>query len=77
MDFRVYKGKEISALVEDLAELRIHIFKEFPYLYEGNKAFEYEYLNKYVESDCSFLKNHLSKLVLKSIQSFILEKVYY
>lgn len=55
MDFRVYKGKEISALVEDLAELRIHIFKEFPYLYEGNKAFEYEYLNKYVESDCSFL----------------------
>ncbi len=55
MDFRVYKGKEISAVVEDLAELRIHIFKYFPYLYEGNKVFEHEYLNKYVESDCSFL----------------------
>jgi GNAT superfamily N-acetyltransferase len=55
MDFKIYKGKEISAVIENLAALRIQVFREFPYLYEGDHDFEYQYLNKYVESKCSFI----------------------
>ncbi len=55
MDFKIYKGKEISAIIEDLAALRIQVFQEFPYLYEGNEVFEFEYLNKYIESSFSFI----------------------
>lgn len=53
MDFRIFKGKEIAAIIQDLADLRIQVFQDYPYLYEG--SLEFEYLNKYVESDFSFL----------------------
>lgn len=55
MEFKIYKGTEIEAIFDALAELRIQVFGEFPYLYQGSKEFEFQYLNKYVTSDCSFL----------------------
>ena len=55
MEFKVYKGTEIEAIFDALAELRIQVFGEFPYLYQGTKEFEFQYLNKYVESNCSFI----------------------
>lgn len=55
MDFKIYKGEEIRAIFDALAELRIQVFGEFPYLYQGSKDFEFQYLNKYVTSNCSFL----------------------
>lgn len=40
--------------LEDLAHLRITVFREFPYLYDGNATYEAQYLRRY--SDCpSFL----------------------
>lgn len=55
MEFKTFKGTEIEAIFDALAELRIQVFGEFPYLYQGSKEFEFQYLNKYVNSDCSFL----------------------
>lgn len=55
MEFKVYKGAEIEAIFDALAELRIQVFGEFPYLYQGTKEFEFQYLNKYVASNCSFI----------------------
>ena len=43
-------GKEILPFLDDLARLRIEIFKDFPYLYDGNMAYERVYLKTY--SDC-------------------------
>jgi hypothetical protein len=43
------KGHEIIPFIPDLASLRIEIFNEYPYLYEGNLEYEYNYLNIYVE----------------------------
>ncbi len=49
----VYTGKSIKEIIPDLAKLRIEVFHDFPYLYEGNLAYEENYLSMYVESKSS------------------------
>lgn len=41
---------EIAASLLDLADLRIRVFAEYPYLYDGDLAYERQYLSAYVES---------------------------
>ncbi len=43
-------GKQIAAHLDDLAQLRIDVFNEFPYLYDGDRAYERQYLQTYVNS---------------------------
>ena len=47
---RIIHGKEIELHLEALAELRIEIFREFPYLYDGSFEYEKNYLKTYVNS---------------------------
>lgn len=42
------KGRAILPFIPDLAKLRIEIFRDYPYLYEGNLTYETNYLNTYV-----------------------------
>ena len=49
------KGQEISTIFEDLAQLRITVFHDFPYLYEGTLAYEIEYLKVYSEAERAFV----------------------
>lgn len=48
-------GSEISALAADFAQLRIKVFREFPYLYEGSTAYEMDYIRTYAGSENAFL----------------------
>ncbi len=50
-DITVVCGKEIRSHLKALARLRITVFREFPYLYEGNDAYERSYLETYTKSD--------------------------
>lgn len=43
-------GDEISPWLDALAELRIEVFRDFPYLYEGSHDYERRYLRTYAES---------------------------
>lgn len=43
-------GNEIEALLEPLARLRVEVFREWPYLYDGSEAYEAEYLSRYLRS---------------------------
>lgn len=43
-------GKAIEDCIPDLARLRIEVFRDFPYLYEGNLEYEEKYLRTYIES---------------------------
>ncbi len=43
-------GKQIAPHLDDLAQLRIEVFREFPYLYDGDEAYERHYLQTYVDS---------------------------
>lgn len=46
-------GKDIFSYLHELALLRIKIFYEYPYLYDGNLDYEYSYLKTYTKSDLS------------------------
>ena len=40
-------GKEIQNYIDDIAALRLRVFKDFPYLYDGNIEDEHKYLERY------------------------------
>lgn len=44
---RICTGPEVAGHLEDAARLRISVFCEFPYLYDGDQAAEREYLAGY------------------------------
>lgn len=46
-------GSQIQAAADHLAQMRIKMFREFPYLYEGTIAYEKEYLKQYTNSEDS------------------------
>lgn len=43
-------GERIVPVLPDLARLRISVFREWPYLYDGDVAYEEKYLQFYVRS---------------------------
>ncbi len=47
---RALTGAEIAAALDDLAALRIAVFAAFPYLYDGDAAYEAEYLAEYAQA---------------------------
>lgn len=55
MIYKTFKSKEIESVFDDLARLRITVFKDYPYLYEGTIEYEKEYLKIYSKSERSFL----------------------
>lgn len=45
-----YSGADIEPFLDDLARLRIEVFRAFPYLYEGSMTYEQSYLKTYARS---------------------------
>lgn len=43
-------GGDINACLPELARLRIQVFREYPYLYEGSTAYEEKYLQTYANA---------------------------
>ncbi len=48
-------GSAFRSVFDELASLRIAVFRDFPYLYEGSITYEKEYLETYACADRSFL----------------------
>ena len=48
-------GEALKNYIPVLAALRIRVFREFPYLYDGDLAYEEEYLNSYVQAPDSVI----------------------
>ncbi len=46
-----FRRPAINDIIEDMAGLRIDIFKEYPYLYDGNLAYEKDYLSTFSQSE--------------------------
>lgn len=47
MRIEVLTGAALEAALDDLARLRIEVFRAFPYLYDGDDAYERHYLRPY------------------------------
>lgn len=54
---KILRGTELEPYLDSVAHLRIKIFREYPYLYDGNPntTYEKEYLGRYVNCKDSIL----------------------
>jgi GNAT superfamily N-acetyltransferase len=50
IEIRCVSGDEVEPWLGALARLRIRVFREFPYLYEGSESYERQYLESYAKS---------------------------
>ncbi|MBR9764478.1 MAG: GNAT family N-acetyltransferase [Rhodobacteraceae bacterium] len=48
MKVEVLTGAALEAALDDVARLRIAVFRDWPYLYDGDLAYERQYLNDYL-----------------------------
>jgi len=44
-------GSDIGPLLPEIAQLRLRVFREWPYLYDGDFDYEQRYLQRYLQSD--------------------------
>jgi GNAT superfamily N-acetyltransferase len=51
IEIKPVTGADVQPYFEGLAQLRIAVFREFPYLYDGTIEHEREYLSTYTQSD--------------------------
>jgi len=50
MEIRTVSGEELVAAIPALARLRMTVFRDYPYLYDGSEAYEAGYLSTYAAS---------------------------
>ena len=48
LSYRVLKAREVEAALDDLARLRMAVFRDWPYLYDGSMKYERGYVQSYV-----------------------------
>lgn len=53
LQIKIFNGPEIEPYIPNLAKLRIEIFRDFPYLYDGSLEYEQNYLKTYTQSAVS------------------------
>lgn len=46
----LFTGAAIEAVIPDIAALRLAVFRDFPYLYDGDETYERRYLAEFSES---------------------------
>lgn len=48
-------GAELVRYIPELAQLRIQVFRDYPYLYDGDLAYEEKYLQTYIQAPASVI----------------------
>ncbi len=48
-------GEELVGYIPELAQLRIQVFRDYPYLYDGDLAYERRYLQTYIRAPDSVI----------------------
>lgn len=55
IDVRALRGEELEAALGEVAQLRITVFRDWPYLYDGTLDYEREYLGTYRDNPGALL----------------------
>ena len=55
MTIQTLHGDQIAPYIDDVARLRIEVFHDFPYLYDGDMAYERSYLKTFSQAKDSVL----------------------
>lgn len=65
IDVRVLNGPALEAALDDVAQLRIAVFRDWPYLYDGTLDYERQYLATYRDNPGALLVGafHADRLI--------------
>ena len=55
IDVRVLRGPDLEAALDGVSQLRITVFRDWPYLYDGSREYEREYLATYRDNPGALL----------------------
>lgn len=55
ISIKSFTGESVKRFIPEVARLRIEVFRDFPYLYDGTAEYEAKYLRTYTESPDSVL----------------------
>ncbi len=55
VEVRTLRGAALEAALDDVARLRIEVFRSYPYLYDGDADYERRYLQRYRDSPGAIL----------------------
>ena len=55
LTFQRLSGPALHQYIDELAQLRMQVFRDFPYLYDGDLAYEARYLKTYIEAPDSVI----------------------
>ena len=55
LTFKSLSGAALHQYIDQLAQLRMQVFRDFPYLYDGDAAYEARYLSTYIEAPDSII----------------------
>lgn len=55
VQIKSFTGQQARPYLKQLARLRIEVFREYPYLYDGNWEYEQKYLETFTHSDQSLV----------------------
>jgi len=55
LTYQNISGVQLAGYIHELAQLRIRVFREFPYLYDGDADYEAQYLQTYLNSPRSVM----------------------
>ena len=55
IDVRPLRGPDLAAALDDVAQLRIAVFRDWPYLYDGSREYERQYLDTYRDNPGALL----------------------
>lgn len=56
LEIQVVSKQALLPYVEAVAQLRMSVFREYPYLYDGSREYEQRYLQTYIDAqDCIFV----------------------
>ena len=55
LTFQSLSGSALNQYIDELAHLRMGVFRDFPYLYDGDAQYEARYLKTYIEAPNSVI----------------------
>ena len=55
LELKRLSGEQLNQYIPELARLRIQVFRDWPYLYDGDLAYEEKYLKTYIEAPNSVI----------------------
>lgn len=55
LQFEALTGAALASALDDVARLRINVFRDFPYLYDGTLDYERDYLARFAAADSAII----------------------